>query len=399
MSFSSTEVGNEVNVRVLYVDHTSSVGGAQRALLDLLDGLPSSVRPTVMCPPGDLARLVRERGVPVIEFRGTSGSFRLHPVNSIRASSDVARSAAAIARAARRTGAEVVHANSIRAGVMVALARQLGLPATVVHVHDALPHDLVAGLVRRLVQSGSDAVITISDYTTRNFNDPRWAERGHLLYNPLDLRRFDAERLGRSEARARLGIPLDVPLIGVVAQITPWKGQDLAIRAVANLVSEFPNLRLLIIGEPKFVEKATRYDNRRYYQWLRSLVWALDLSEHVEFCGEREDIVTITRALDVLAAPSWEEPFGRSIIEAMAMETPVVATNVGGPAEYIADGIEGLILPPRDLSAWTTAFARLLRDEGLRDRLARAGRLKVSGSFEQSEYVASVIDVYNQLLD
>jgi glycosyltransferase involved in cell wall biosynthesis len=182
-----------------------------------------------------------------------------------------------------------------------------------------------------------------------------------------------------------------------VAQITPWKGHELAIRATAALTAKFPDVRLLLIGEPKFVEKITRYDNRRYHQWLRSLVWALDLDDHVEFWGEREDVPTIMRALDVLVAPSWEEPFGRSIIEAMALETAVVATNVGGPAEYITDGVDGIVLPPREVGPWVTALGQLLADDALRARLARAGRAKVVGSFDRASYVSEIVRVYEDL--
>src|SRR3954466_4277410 len=100
------------HVNVLYVDHTSQVSGAQGALLDLLETLPGRVVPTLMCPPGQLAEAARERGVTVVEFSGTTGSLRLHPVRTPKAIAEIARSGRALSATAKAVGADVIHANS-----------------------------------------------------------------------------------------------------------------------------------------------------------------------------------------------------------------------------------------------------------------------------------------------
>src|SRR5207244_4255122 len=104
----------------------------------------------------------------------------------------------------------------------------------------------------------------------------------------------------------------------------------------------------LVVGEPTFTSGATRYRNEAYDESLRQLAAELGVSESVSFLGGREDVPEIVRSLDVLLVPSWEEPFGRTILEGMAMEVPVIATNVGGPPEIVADGKDGLLLPPHD---------------------------------------------------
>jgi glycosyltransferase involved in cell wall biosynthesis len=384
-------------VNVLYVDHTSLVSGAQRALLDLVDGLPSTVAPTVMCPAGPLAEMVRTLGVRVVEFSGTSGSLRLHPWHTLRAAGEIAVSGRALYAAAAATNADVVHANSIRAGLIAGGVRALGGPPTVTHIHDALPHTRSADLVRRAIAGSADAVITISNYTTENFMGSRSRQRIHMLHNPLDVSRFDPDAITKEEARSRLGIPHDAKLVGLVAQITPWKGQDTAIRAMQLLRQRHPEARLVLVGSTKFVEKATRYDNLSFEQWLRKLVHVLDLDEHVEFLGEREDVPAVVRALDVVVAPSWEEPFGRSVIEAMALETAVVATSVGGPAEYIEHGVDGVVLPPRAVEQWAVALDRLLQDVSLREEMARRASRKVRQLFDRRDYVSSVLQVYDQI--
>lgn len=384
-------------MRVLYLDHTSLVSGAQRALLDLLSALPPSIEPMVMCPEGRLAEMTRELGVEVVEVPGTAGSLRLHPLHTPRAAVDILQSAARLRDVARATGAQVIHANSIRAGLIAGAARLAGAPPTVVHIHDALPPGRSSDAVRTAILSTADAVITISEYTTRNFAGGGSTDGFHMLFNPLDTERFDASMMSREAARECLDIAPDAEVIGLAAQITPWKGQDTAIRALGHLCEGHPRARMLLIGETKFVDRATRFDNRGYERWLRRLVHALGLEDRVEFWGEREDVQTVMRALDVLVAPSWEEPFGRSVIEAMALETAVVATNIGGPAEVIEDGVDGFVVSPHDPAAWANRLHRLLADPAHRAAMAVRGRRKVVALFDRRRYASRVVDVYDDV--
>ena len=134
----------------------------------------------------------------------------------------------------------------------------------------------------------------------------------------------------------------------------------------------------MIVGEVKFGGAATRLDNDGYLAELHRLIDELGLGDAVEFAGEREDVPELMAEADVLLAPSTEEPFGRTVVEAMAVETPVVATSVGGPSEVIDDGVTGLLVAPENPIAWSQAIRKDLgqtrqdsRDESPRSR-ARA---------------------------
>jgi glycosyltransferase involved in cell wall biosynthesis len=385
-------------MRVLYVDHTSLVSGAQRALLDLLAALPDDVEPIVVCPEGQLAELVQGLGVTAISFRGTTGSLRLHPTDSLRVLRDIGRSARRLISISRALDADVIHANSLRAGLIAACTGPMR-PPMVLHVHDALPHGLSANAVRLLLRRAAAAVVTISNYTTSNFFGNSERTHAHMLYNPLDLERFDPAVLTRAEARRLSGLQdARGPIMGIVAQITPWKGQEEAIRALALVRRRHPDARLLVVGEAKFVDKATRFDNRAYERQLRELVVSEGLEACVEFLGERDDVPVILRALDVLVAPSWEEPFGRSVIEAMALETPVVATNVGGPSEYIENGIDGILVPAHDPPAVAEATMRLLGDPRLASRIGRRASPKVRALFDRTDYARRMAVLYETVL-
>ena len=155
----------------------------------------------------------------------------------------------------------------------------------------------------------------------------------------------------------------------------------------------------MIVGEAKFINRATRFDNVAYLDSLKRLVEELGLADSVEFCGERRDADVVMRALDVALTPSWNEPFGRSVIEAMALGTPVVATNVGGPPEYVTDGIDGILLPPDDVPAWADAIKDLLDDPGRRAEMGQRASGNVRTRFDRDDYAKTIVDIYGTVLE
>ncbi len=112
------------------------------------------------------------------------------------------------------------------------------------------------------------------------------------------------------------------------------------------------------------------------------------------FTGEVEDAPALIAALDVVLVPSWEEPFGRVVIEAMAMRTPVLATSVGGPADIVTDGIDGMLLPPRSPEVWGASVAELLADPERMARMGTAGRETAVRRYALPQFVANVVECY-----
>ncbi len=383
-------------MRVLYVNHTAQVSGAERSLLSLLAALPETVQPLVATPPGRLAGAVEDLGIPTTSVTGTAGSLRLHPLHTPRALAELSVAALQVRLASRRAGVEVVHANSIRAGLVLALARPAP-SATVVHVRDCLPPSLLARATLRLIAATATTVVANSHYTARAVQALAPRARVEVVHNPVDLVRWDPARIDRAAARARLGEAGERRLLlGVVAQLSPWKGQDTAIEALRLLCAQGLDAHLLLIGSAKFVARATRFDNESYVAALRAQVADAGLQQRVSWLGEREDVPEFVRALDVLLLPSWEEPFGRALIEAMALGVPVVATNVGGPPEIVEDGREGYLLPPREPSAWARALVRLAEDPERGREMGRAGRRRVEREFSVAGHVAAVCEVYER---
>lgn len=383
-------------MKVLYVNHTGQVSGGEKSLLEILRALPSTVDPLVACPDGPLVDAVDELGVERVRITGTDGSLKLHPRHTPVAIARMTKAAAEVRSLGRRRAVDVVHANSIRAGLFCALAARTGGPPAVVHVRDRLPPSLVSRLTLRAIAQ-ADTVVANSRYTAAGFTEAGVARRVTVLGNPVDLVRFDAETVDRDQARAALELTNNDFVATVLAQITPWKGQEDAIRAIDIVRRTHPQAKLLLVGSAKFVSKATRYDNRSYLAHLHRLVSERDLSDHVVFAGERDDVPSVLRATDALLVPSWQEPFGRSVIEAMAMRVPVIATSIGGPAEVIADGEDGLVAPPRAPRAWAAAISRLIESPVLRERLALNGWLR-SRAFSADTHTASLAKLYEDVI-
>jgi glycosyltransferase involved in cell wall biosynthesis len=347
-------------VRALYVNHTALVSGSERSLLSLLAGLPDSVQAHVASPPGPLVQAVEELGIPVSSITGTAGSLRLHPAYTPRAIGELSLAALQVRRAARRHRADVVHANSIRAGIELGLAR-VAPAVSIVHIRDCLPPGAVTTATMRLIGATATTVVANSHYTAGLVRDAAPGARLEVVHPALDLAHFDPARIDRAAVRARLAeTGARGMLLGVVAQLSPWKGQDTAIEALEILREQGVDAHLLIVGSAKFVARSTRFDNEAYVARLHRLVADTGLEANVSWLGEHKDVRELVRALDVLLLPSEEEPFARAVIEAMALEVPVLATNVGGPPEIIREGREGYVLAPGEPAAWARAVRRVV---------------------------------------
>jgi glycosyltransferase involved in cell wall biosynthesis len=222
-------------VRVLYVNQTAQVSGAERSLLTLLDGVRREVDALVACPEGELAAALRVLGLDPAAIPGTDASFRMHPVHTSRALVEIGRSSLALRGLVGRLNPDVVHANTTRGALICLTLRARGGPPVVAHIRDWVPPGRASQLVLRLVGRRAAAVVANSRYIAEQFDGlaPRAPVR--VLYNPVDLARFDPAAVDRAAARCELALGDGTVALAVVAQLTPWKGQDDAIRALARL--------------------------------------------------------------------------------------------------------------------------------------------------------------------
>ena len=350
--------------RVVFVSHTGTMSGAEMVLCDAV--VPWRGATAFLFEDGPLGQALRERGLALVRAPRGAGLSALSRDGSLwRAIPLAGRLAAtvlALARCAR--GHDVVYANSQKAFVLSALAAILVRRPLVWHLHDILdPAHFGAaqrGLQVRLANARATRVVVPSTAAADAFvasgGRPDLVE---VVPNGLDLVDVPGDP---AALRRDLGLP-DGPLVGVFSRLAPWKGQHVVLDALARC----PGTACLVAGTALFGEDA-------YAENLRTRAAELGLSDRVHFLGQRGDVPRLMRAVDVVVHPSTApEPFGRTLVEAMLVGTPVIATDTGAAAEILDRGAAGTLVPPGDAAALAAAIARVLSapPEG-GERVARA---------------------------
>lgn len=389
-------------MRVLFANHTSDWSGAEVALLRLIHGLRDGegVEPGVACPAdGPLVDALEAAGIPHLDLPSVQANFAIHPVRTPRAVLQLGRAGLALRSAARAFDADLVHANSLRSGLSAAVAARLGCPPIVVQAHEHLPPGLGGRAIRSVLARSASALTAVTDEGVANLElgKPayRRTPRAVRIYISIDLDRFDPTSVDTRAVRSALGVPAEAPLLAEVAQISPWKGQDVAIRALARVRERHPDTRLALIGHVAFA--GTRYDNAAYETSLHELVRELDLEDAVMFLGQRTDVPELLAASDLSLLPSWDEPFGTVGAESMAMLTPPLVTQVGGVKEYVSDGENGRVLPPHEPEVWAVAIDELLSDTARRAEMGRLAR-STAERFTDSAYAGEMMRLYEAAL-
>jgi glycosyltransferase involved in cell wall biosynthesis len=204
-----------------------------------------------------------------------------------------------------------------------------------------------------------------------------------MVYPMVDLDRF-SPRDGAAAAIARetLGLPLSAPIVGLVARLQRWKGIHVAIEALPSIRSSFADAILVVVGGAHFSELG-------YEQELLSAAARLGVADGVILVGLQRDIPLWLSAMDVVVHASFDEPFGISVIEAMAMGKPIVASDSGGPLEIIEDGRNGRLFRTGDADSLSHAVERLLSDPQEAARLGRNARLRAK-DFSSSRFAFEI---------
>jgi glycosyltransferase involved in cell wall biosynthesis len=318
------------------------------------------------------------------------------PLDKLRGLTQVVPAAASLAGLVahiRRARIRILHASDRpRDAVPCVLLAKASGARSVIHVH--VKCDTWMSRPVRFALRNADAVVAISRHVERSFDifsiPPA---RRHVVLNAIEPRDWDHTLDGQA-VRAELGIPATAPVITCVARLFHWKGQDRLLRAFALVRKEFPEARLLIVGEE---DARAGGDRINFLDELKGLAGELGIAGQVLFTGRRKDVPRILAATDVFSMPSHEEPFGLVYAEAMAMKRPVVALDNGGTPEVVEHGKSGLLSPPGDLDALARNLLALLRDPARRTRMGEYGRQQVELRFSPARMAEDMARLYTGL--
>jgi glycosyltransferase involved in cell wall biosynthesis len=363
-------------VRVVEVMATGTNGGAQEHVYSLVTRMDRDcydVR-VVSLSHGSSVRRLEKAGIEV----------------SVIDEPDDRRAVEALAELLGPIEPEVIHNHMFRAEVVGTKAALLlgekgcRRPAVISTVHSSRIRCVDDRMALRQLTPLMDRLIVVSKAIEHKIREEgREGAPVSLIYNGVDLQRYNHQQ-PCCTLHEDYPIPDSSPIVGVVARLEAEKGHRTLIAAWPLVLAAHPEAWLLIVGEGSERDALEEQAN------------SLGISDHVVFTGRREDVPAVTAALDVAVLPSYREAQGLSVLEAMALSRPVVASNVGGIPEMVEDGVSGLLVPPGDPDALAGAIVRLLSDHPFADMIARRGHDLVHDRFCIELMTSQIESIYDE---
>jgi len=237
-----------------------------------------------------------------------------------------------------------------------------------------------------------DAIICISNAVRDNLRDKN-IDPGNLvtIYNAIDPQVVQVDKT-EQQIRQQHGIDSTSRLIGVIGNIKEWKGQETAIRAMPEVLQQFPDTICLLVGD-------TAVDDQYYKERLLALIDQLGIDEHIIFTGYTRNVANYLNAMQLVLHTSVEpEPFGRVLIEAMSMKKPVIGTRAGAVPEIIEEGKTGFTFVPGDHETLGKAITRLLSEPTMITQMGELGYQRLLDQFHISVNVANTEKLYRKIL-
>jgi glycosyltransferase involved in cell wall biosynthesis len=386
-------------MRTLFINTAGIVGGAEHSLLLLLRGLQQNGVHThvALLEDGPLRASLDEIGVEhtliatPANFRRGSRYGRDGVIGSAAIALGGIPAAWRVSRLAKTLGADVIHSNGMKAHMLGGLAGRLAGIPVVWHVRDFPPPGLAGRAFLRQMRVFPHVVVANSGAVKRAVSSG--GAEVTALFNPVDLIRFHPGH-AKNRLRQEIGVRDDVPIVGMVAHLTPWKGHELFLSIARDVGAVLPGARFVIVGGDVYNTNG----HRGYADRLRATATVAGLDDRVTFLGVRDDVADVLADVDVLVhCPTSPEPFGRAIAEAMATGCPVVAARSGGIPEIVEDGKTGILVQPDNRRAFVDAVIRLLQDAGLRARFSAAARARAEAMFSVDAHASAIVEVYHRL--
>jgi glycosyltransferase involved in cell wall biosynthesis len=358
-------------LKILFVDLEMEWRGGQNQALLLLRAINAR---------GDTAELVTVKGSAL----GKRAQARRVKVHSVPRYGTRAAAALKIFNLTRNRAFDLVHANEAHAVTAAWLAGSHRQAAFIISRRVGYPLGKSRLAMDRYL--AATRIVAISQWVVERLVEsgaPK--EKISVVYEGVELPTLPTDEM-RGRARRRWKIPKEATLLGSVGVLSPDKGHELLIRALAQLRAEFPECRLLLAGDGPSRPQ------------LEALAKELGVAEMVIFAGFVTDIDFVYQALDVFLFPSSFEGLGTSLLAAMSYEIPSVSFQCCAFGEIIENEKSGLLVEPGNVGEIAQAVSRLLRDEEFARSLGQAGRARIADKFSSTRMVEEMSEVYREVL-
>lgn len=396
-------------MKILYTNASSQLGGAERNLIDAISAVlarDAAVDITVLitAPDGPLMAELAPLGVKIISLELPRNLARLGDSGTERGSKiakivklvaqlplvvDFARYWWQLRRTISEINPDLVHSNGFKTHLLVA---SLGIKAPLIwHLHDFISSRRAIGKLLKLFIGKVTVAIAISQAVGRDWQQLFPDLSIELVYNAIDTDRYQPS----PTTADRSSEPLK---IGLVATYALWKGHDLFIQAIGLIANQRPELKsqiqFYIIGGAIYETAGSQYSRSQ----LQQLADDLNITDWLKFIDFQSDIVTSYNLLDIVVHASTKpEPFGRTIVEAMACEKAVIVSNAGGAAELFTNRSDAVGVTPNDATLLAAAIIDLIDNPDLRVALGKAGRATAISRFGLDRLGLDLMSLYEKI--
>jgi glycosyltransferase involved in cell wall biosynthesis len=380
-------------IRIVYLITSLEVGGSERQLANLLEGLPSDTyEKHVVCLSGFGAMEQRVRAAahelydlryPRLRVQGALRPGRLPAAGLVFPR---------LVRLLRRIRPDILHTLIPVCNVIGAVCSKLARVPHIVCTRLSLGDYRDKNPLMARLENWTDPLFELVHCKSRGImedvvrREPIPPAKIRIVYNGLRVEPYQ-QPVNRPALRAQLGIPAGARVIGSVANLHPYKGHVDIVQAAAQVLATLPDTYFLFVGRPAGAEDQVRAEAQR-----------LGLADRVIPAGERPDVAALLQCMDVFVLASHEEGFSNAVLEAMASRLPVVATALGGNLEQVADGVTGYLVPSKSPGQLAEKFIALLQDETLRTRMGEAGFARVQELFSYPAMIAGMEQFYREVM-
>lgn len=381
--------------RILYLDEVSEIAGGANSFLQLLRAISDDSYVRYFAgPAGPLFEQATIAGVQTrahsftTRYRSIQLGQREIPVNPYRALLRL-RDAAILYRFIRAERIELVHTNNLDSHLTGWYLHHVFRVPVIWHIR-------ILSWPRSLYRiPWPSRIIFVSNAVQQAALGPGpYPIKAIVIPNGLDVDTFSSDPDASVSVRQEFGIPSEIPIVGTVGRLTPQKRHQILIQAAQQLKARGVAVRWLIVGG----EIENLRVGQSHEETLRQLIHNFDLEQEVVLTGHRSDISRLVSSFDIFAFPAFRDANPRSVLEAMSLAKPVVASRSGGLPEMLDDGQCGILVEPDNTVALADAIAALLADSQQAQRYGTAAQAKVRTHYTISAHARRVEQVYEEVL-
>lgn len=388
-------------IKVLNVVVDNHIGGIQNRILSVGKDLESQGIQSIVLAPnsdGDFSNIAQNSGFKVyqasIESPKLFNSFR-NLLKNILWVLKFPMGVIETIKVVKREDVDIVHVNGLLALHAVFAAKITGTPI-VWHLISTIYPQLLVTIVRPIYNLWANQIVFITNNTLEYYLGVSYTQKQvRIIYEPVDLEYFDKNQIAvlkREVIYQKYGFNKEYNVVGFVGNINPQKGLECFLQVAKELKSSSNyKLKFLIVGEASA-------EHTDYSKNLKKIVKNFGLQDDIIFTGKVSNLREVMSIMDIFLMTSRSEGTPLVILEAMAMEIPVVAPDVGGISEQISDGETGFVVPPGDIEATLKSLQVLLDNPELREKMGGMGRERAKCLFSLKNCVQLHRDLYSEMV-